>query len=104
MEKHVEVDATALASTSRAVVTCVHELANVSHSIRGQADAAARQLRRSVEAYVLCLRQEKLPPENVVILVKSAVREALPYHVSAKETRELIDEVVRWSVEAYFGR
>jgi hypothetical protein len=36
------------------------------------------------------------------VLVKSAVREAAPPDLDPYEARELVEDVVRWSIEAYY--
>jgi hypothetical protein len=59
-------------------------------------------LHASVAAYARRLKAEGQPPERMLVLVKSAVREAVPPELDAVEVRELVEDVVRWSVEAYF--
>jgi hypothetical protein len=67
-----------------------------------QSLAARAQLRASVTAYVRCLRAEQLPPERVLVLVKSAVRDDTPPELDVADARELMEDVVRWSIEAYY--
>jgi hypothetical protein len=71
---------------------------------RGAQDALAlrAQLRASVSAYVRHLRDGGVPSERMVIDVKAAVREATPPELDAYEARDLMEDVVRWSVEAYY--
>ena len=57
--------------------------------------------------YVRGLRDRGLPPETVVVAVKSAVREATlglgPYQAERRHGVELLDRVVRWCIEEYYG-
>jgi hypothetical protein len=67
-----------------------------------QSLALRAQLRASVTAYVHHLRAEELPSERVLVLVKSTVREAAPPELDVVEARDLMEDVVRWSIEAYY--
>jgi len=64
--------------------------------------ALRAQLRASVTAYVRALRAEQTPPQRALVLVKTAVQEAPPPALDADEARALMDDVVRWCVEAYY--
>jgi hypothetical protein len=48
------------------------------------------------------LKAEGLPAERMLVLVKTAVREATPPELDVYEARELMEDVVRWSVDAYY--
>jgi hypothetical protein len=68
-----------------------------------QASLAIRaELRASVTAYARHLRTDGVPPERMLVLVKSAVREATPAELDAVEARDLMEDVVRWSIDAYY--
>jgi hypothetical protein len=58
-------------------------------------------LRDSVVAYVSVLRHIEIPPERAIVLVKSAVIEsdACP----DKHNRHVVEEAVRWAVDAYYA-
>ena len=72
---------------------------------RARQESAARrtELREAVRAYVRDLRDEGQPPQRMLVLVKSAVRDSTPLRTEPLEARqELTADVVRWSVEAYY--
>jgi len=54
-----------------------------------------------VVAYVSVLRHIEIPPERAIVLVKSAVIEsdACP----DKHNRHVVEEAVRWAVDAYYA-
>jgi hypothetical protein len=58
-------------------------------------------LRDSVGAYVVVLRRTDVPPERAIVLVKSAVVESDP--VPDKYHRQVIEEAVRWAIDAYYA-
>lgn len=63
--------------------------------------AAAREaLRLSVVAYVQSLRVEGASPVDTILRVKSAVEPQL--RLPSYERRACVDDVVRWTVEAYY--
>lgn len=59
------------------------------------------RLRDSVTAYAVALRRTSVPPERVVVLVKSAVIESDSY--PDKHNRHVLEEAVRWAVDAYYA-
>lgn len=64
--------------------------------------AVAREvLRRSVVAYVHSLRVEGASPVDTILRVKSAVEPQLK--LPSWERRACVDDVVRWTVEAYYN-
>jgi len=90
------------AATSRSLLARSEALLG-SSAILVQASLAIRaELRASVTAYVRHLRTDGVPPERMLVLVKSAVREVTPPELDAVEARELMEDVVRWSVDAYY--
>lgn len=62
--------------------------------------AARAQLRESIVSYVAILRRDNTPPERMLTLVKSAVGDAA---TDPLLRRQLLDEIVRWAVEAYYA-
>lgn len=65
--------------------------------------ALRAQLRASVTAYVHRLRADAVPPERMVVLVKEAVLEATPPELDLAQGRALVEDAVRWSIDAYYG-
>jgi len=60
------------------------------------------QLRDVVSSYVSILRRDGAPPERVIVLVKEAVEASdLPLEIGRR--RALMEEVVRWAVDAYYA-
>ena len=90
--------------------TAAHELALLRDALANRAHAppalnnrlaAAREtLRRSVVAYVQSLRVEGASPVDTILRVKSAVEPQLK--LPSYERRACVDDVVRWTVEAYY--
>jgi len=64
--------------------------------------AMREQLRHVVTSYVSILRLEGTPPERVIVQVKTAV-EACDLSLDAKRRRQVMEEVVRWAVDAYYA-
>ena len=60
------------------------------------------QLRESVRAYACRLRADGLPAERMLVLVKSAVREAIPREFDAVEAPALTAALVRDSIMAFY--
>lgn len=64
-------------------------------------------LRGAVRDYVRTLRARGLPPETVVVAVKSAVQRSTrgltPTYHERRDAAQLLDRVVRWCIEDYFG-
>lgn len=57
-------------------------------------------LRESVGHYARCLREEGAPPEQMLMLVKEALHEALPSSVPASSA--ILDMSVGCAIEAYY--
>ena len=87
---------------SRSVLARAEALAGGSERVIQESIALRAQLRASVTAYVRHLKSDGLPPERMLVLVKTTVREGLPEDLDVYEARELMEDVVRWSVEAYY--
>ena len=78
--------------------------ADVSNESARVTQALRAQLRASVTAYVRRLRNDGVPPEQALVDVKAVVSGATPPELAIIESRELMAEVVRWSIETYFER
>jgi hypothetical protein len=89
-------------AASHSALARAEALAGASERVVNEALALRAQLRASVTAYVLHLRAGGAPPERMLVEVKSAVREATPPELDTFEARDLMEDVVRWSVEAYY--
>ena len=88
--------------TSQSLLARASVLVGMS-TTRVQASSALRaELRASVTAYVHHLRADGIPPERMLVLVKATLRESTPPELDAVEARTLMEDVVRWSVDAYY--
>ena len=69
-----------------------------------EAESTARlALRRAVERYARDLRRAGVPPERMIVAVKSVVRRAAVHRSPLPEPEHLIPDLVQWSVAAYFA-
>lgn len=72
-----------------------------SHELLAMTQALRDQLQDSVATYTMVLRADRVLPERVIVLMKSAVGESDAlrdqYH------RALVEDVVRWAVDAYYA-
>jgi hypothetical protein len=59
------------------------------------------QLREAIASYAAALRREHVLPERVIVLVKSAVLES--DSIRDHDLREMVEESVRWAVDAYYA-
>lgn len=69
--------------------------------LRAQAATLQETFRESVVAYAAALRRTSVPPERAVVLVKSAVIES--DSCPDKHNRQVVEEAVRWAVDAYYA-
>jgi hypothetical protein len=72
-----------------------------SQELCAMAQALREQLRDSVTTYALALRRDHVLPERVVVLMKSAIGESDA--VRDQSHRAVLDDVVRWAVDAYYA-
>ena len=72
-----------------------------SHELRTAAQSLRDQLQDSVRTYALELRRGEVLPERVVVLMKSAIGEC--DEVRDRNYRAVMDDVVRWAVDAYYA-
>ncbi len=80
-------------------------LAASSASTREASAALRAQLHDAVDSYVRLLRREDVPPERMLVLVKAIVHESAPT-LRARDgapAHAIADDVVRWSIEAYYA-
>lgn len=69
-----------------------------------EAEGTARAvLRRAVERYARDLRRAGVPPERMIVAVKSVVRRAAVAPDPLPEPEHLIPDIVQWCVAAYFA-
>lgn len=70
-------------------------------------DYDAPELHEEVCNHVRALRDRGLPPEQVVVAIKSAVRDSTaglgPYRLARRHSADLLDKVVRWCIEEYYS-
>ena len=64
---------------------------------------ARREAREAVTEFAARLRADGEPPERVLVVIKAAVRDATPGVLDAMQLHALTDDVVRWSIEAYYA-
>jgi hypothetical protein len=69
--------------------------------LRATAQTLREQLRDSVRMYAIELRRDDVLPERVIVLIKSAIGESDP--VRDHNHRAVVDDVVRWAVDAYYA-
>jgi hypothetical protein len=74
---------------------------DASQELRAAAQSLREQLRHSVTTYAVELRRDKVLPERVIVLMKSAIRES--DDVRDRNHRAVLDDVVRWAVDAYYA-
>ena len=72
-----------------------------SRELRAQAEDLRARLRDSVMTYAAVLRGTNVPPERAVVLVKSVVVESVSF--PDKHHRHVVEEAVRWAVDAYYA-
>jgi hypothetical protein len=70
-------------------------------ALLAQATEVRESVRDSVAAYVSVLRRIDVPPERAIVLVKSVVLES--DLVPDRHHRQVIQEAVRWAVDAYYA-
>jgi hypothetical protein len=95
-------DSRELTAHSSTLLARAETLVDASAATMQASQALRAELRAGVTAYVRLLRADGVPPERMLVLVKSTIREATPLGLDAHEVRDLVEDVVRWSVEAYY--
>jgi hypothetical protein len=61
------------------------------------------EARAAVDAFAARLRADGVPPERMLVLVKAAVRDSAPGVLDQAQLHALTEDVVRWSIEAYYA-
>lgn len=72
-----------------------------SRELCDQAEELYESLRDSVMTYAAVLRGTNVPPERAIVLVKSVVVELVSF--PDKHHRHVVEEAVRWAVDAYYA-
>ena len=100
-----------------AAIATVNERPERGPPLRAQAEsllrAVARRRRENVSArteaqagvaaFVARLRADGTPPERMLVVVKAAVRDVTPGVLSQGQLHAMTEDVVRWSIEAYYA-
>ena len=94
--------ARARTQTSRTVLARAEALVGASAELVQASLALHAELRASITACVRRLHADGLPAERVLVRVKAAVREAMPSELEPSEARDLMEDAVRWTIEAYY--
>lgn len=110
-ERHTLVDRTrarllrALLGRERASIAIARsaELVREPDHILQEAAALRDELRAGVIAYAREMHDEGVPPEQMLVEIKTAMREILPVELDVTASRELMADAVRWSIDAYYA-
>lgn len=102
--------AVAAIANSRTQTLRAQALLNESHEILvwtdhsvGESRQLREQLRNAVAAIAGRERKKGAPPEKVVTLLKGLTLNASADQLESCDTRSLIEDVVRWGIEAYYA-
>ena len=90
------------AATSHHLLLRSEELLLESADMRRASAGLRAELRAYVTTYSRELRAAGVPPESMLVRVKSAVLGAAPPELGQVGVRELLDDVVKWSIKAFF--
>jgi hypothetical protein len=66
-------------------------------------DLARDALREAVTDYANALRDNAVPPEKMVVAVKSSTVEFLPYVSDHAVRLAVVHEIVLWAIQSYFA-
>jgi hypothetical protein len=69
--------------------------------LHANAESQRAALRTAASRFALALRRAGAPPERMLVEVKAAAPEAL--WASGDGARDVMESVVRWSIEAYYS-
>ena len=99
----------ASAASHRALATRHEPLSAESEAAMAQSQAAQRNARASrhglriaCDAFVRQLKAAGVPPQHVLIAVKTIVRDAARRSETPWDAHPLTREVVQWSIDAYY--
>ncbi len=74
-----------------------------SETLFGQSLAIRDRLRETVAALAALERAKGVPPEKMLTLLKDMVNDAEAEKLDVSVARLLMDDVVRWGIEAYYA-
>ena len=101
------VDAIAEAKTQRQrseeLLSQSQERITWSDTLLGQSISVRDRLRDTVAALATLERTKGVPPEKMLMLLKGIVLDAEGEKLDAADARSLMDDVVRWGIEAYYA-
>ena len=69
----------------------------------GQSVTIRDRLRETVTALACLERTKGVPPEKMLMLLKAIVVDAEAERLDPTDARSLMDDVVRWGIEAYYA-
>jgi hypothetical protein len=78
------------------------ELHDAARRTLAASETLRAELRASVIAFVRAQHQDGAPPERVLVLVKAMVSAELAVPLRVSESDSLMDDVVHWTLDAYF--
>jgi hypothetical protein len=70
---------------------------------RRDGPAARQDARAAVTTFAEQLRTDGAPPERMLVVLKAAVRDSAPGMLDPHQLHALTEDVVRWSVEAFYA-
>jgi len=70
---------------------------------RRDGPAARRDARAAVTTFAEQLRTDGAPPERMLVVLKAAVRDSAPGMLDPHQLHALTEDVVRWSIEAFYA-
>ena len=117
-ESYLVLDARALVARAVQVIDDskkwrLHSLASLTNTIEhvtwsdqliGESRLVADRLREAIATFAACERDNGAPPERVIRLVKGIIGDARTDKLDPNDARSLLDDVVRWAIEAYYYR
>jgi hypothetical protein len=70
---------------------------------RRDGPAARQDARVAVTTFAEQLRTDGAPPERMLVVLKAAVRDSAPGTLDPHQLHALTEDVVRWSIEAFYA-
>ena len=92
--------------TSRVADECSRRLTSAFERIypglrAGMSGDIEAEVRACIEQYVASLREERMPPERMLLSVKRLAADAFP--AGALESRTVMNTIVSWAIAAYYA-
>jgi hypothetical protein len=84
-------------------ITRPEALADVAIGTRRETATLRRELCSGIVAYTRQLQSAGMRPEEMLVRVKAVVRDAMPLELEASAARDLMEDVVRASIDAYYA-